>query len=118
MGRVLPNAPVVQLAAAAGMPTGDGRLGELRAATYGRGIWEIPLLTAATPARPAMTLSPTALTFAAQAVGTASAAQTITVTNTGNAALTVSRCGDREISSRRITAWRARLRRGRAARCR
>ena len=31
-----------------GMPTGDGRLGELRVATYGRGIWQIPLLTAAT----------------------------------------------------------------------
>ena len=33
----LPNAPVTQLAVAAGMPTGDGRTGELRAATYGRG---------------------------------------------------------------------------------
>ena len=29
------------------MATGDGRYGELRAGTYGRGIWEIPLLTAA-----------------------------------------------------------------------
>jgi hypothetical protein len=72
------------------MATGDGRFGELRAATYGRGIWEIPLLTAAMPAAPAMTLSPPSLTFAAQAVATASAAQTITVTNTGNATLAVS----------------------------
>lgn len=89
-GTGLPNAPVVGLAAAAGMATGDGRFGELRAATYGRGIWEIPLLTAATPAAPAMTLSLPSLTFAAQAVATASPAQTITVTNIGNATLAVS----------------------------
>ena len=37
-GAALPNAPVIQLQAAAAMPTGDGRTGELRAATYGRGI--------------------------------------------------------------------------------
>jgi hypothetical protein len=36
-----------------------------------------------------MTLSPTSLTFAAQQVGTASAAQTIVVTNSGTATLTV-----------------------------
>jgi hypothetical protein len=89
LGAGLPNAPVISLAAAGGMATGDGRFGELRAATYGRGVWEIPLLTAANPAAPAMTLSPGSLAFATQAVGTASAAQTITVTNSGNAALTV-----------------------------
>ncbi|HEU5341074.1 choice-of-anchor D domain-containing protein [Edaphobacter sp.] len=89
-GTGMPNAPVVELAAAPRMPTGDGRQGELRAATYGRGIWQIPLLTAATAAQPAMALNPTSLTFTAQAVATASAAQTITVTNTGNAPLTVS----------------------------
>src|SRR6202012_3329262 len=33
-GTSLPNAPVVELTAAASMPTGDGRTGELRAATY------------------------------------------------------------------------------------
>ncbi len=42
------------LAAAALMPTGDGRVGELRVATYGRGIWQVPLLTAISPAAPAM----------------------------------------------------------------
>ncbi|HEX9198378.1 MAG TPA: choice-of-anchor D domain-containing protein, partial [Acidobacteriaceae bacterium] len=89
-GTGLPNAPVVQLAAAPGLATGDGRLGELRAGTYGRGIWQIPLLTAATPAMPAMMLSAGSLTFATQAVATASAAQAITVTNSGNAPLTVS----------------------------
>ena len=45
-GSGLPNAPVIQLAAAVGMVTGDGRTGELRVGTYGRGIWQIPLLTA------------------------------------------------------------------------
>lgn len=89
-GTALPNAPVVALAAAAGMATGDGRFGELRAATYGRGIWQVPLLTAAYPAAPAISLSPTSLTFAPQAVSTASAVQTITVTNSGNAPLTIS----------------------------
>ena len=44
------TAPVVELAAAPAMPTGDGRIGELRAATYGRGLWQIPLLTASTAA--------------------------------------------------------------------
>jgi len=88
-GAGLPNAPVVELAAAAGMATGDGRSGELRAATYGRGVWEIPLLTAASSMAAEMSLNPPNLTFAAQAVGTASSAQTITVTNSGNAALTV-----------------------------
>ena len=88
-GISLPNSPVIALQAAAGISTGDGRSGELRAATYGRGIWQIPLLTAASSAMPAMTLNPTSLTFPAQAVATASAAQPITVTNTGNAPLTI-----------------------------
>ena len=89
-GTALPNAPVIQLLAAATMPTGDGRYGMLRAGTYGRGIWQVPLVTAISPAAPAITLSPTMLTYAAQAQGTISAAQAVTVTNTGNAALTVS----------------------------
>ncbi len=85
----LPNAPVVQLLAGSGI-TGGGVNGQLRAATYGRGIWTLPLLTAAAPATLAATsLAPASLSFGAEAVGTASAAQTITVTNTGNAALTV-----------------------------
>jgi hypothetical protein len=89
-GTGLPNAPIVELAAAAAMPTGDGRAGELRAATYGRGLWQIPLLTASTAAQPSISLGPTSLTFGTQSVATASAPQTITVTNTGNAPLTVS----------------------------
>jgi hypothetical protein len=88
-GTSLPNAPVVELAAAPAMPTGDGRTGELRAATYGRGLWQIPLLTALSPAQPAITLDPAALTFSDQAVATASSPQTITVTNSGSAPLTI-----------------------------
>ncbi|HEY6412313.1 MAG TPA: choice-of-anchor D domain-containing protein [Edaphobacter sp.] len=90
-GTSLPNAPVVSLAAAPALQTGDGRQGELRAATYGRGIWQIPLLTANTSVQPAISLNPTSLSFGSQAVATASDAQTITVTNTGVASLTISR---------------------------
>ena len=89
-GSSLPNAPVVSLQAAAQMPTGDGHTGELRAATYGRGIWQIPLLTATNSVLPGMALSPTTSAFAAQAVGTVSNYVTITVTNSGNANLVVS----------------------------
>jgi hypothetical protein len=89
-GTNLPNAPVVELAAAPAMATGDGRMGELRAATYGRGIWQIPLLTAATAAQPIISLNPTSLAYGTQSIGTASTLQTITVTNTGFAPLTIS----------------------------
>ncbi|WP_238398437.1 choice-of-anchor D domain-containing protein [Edaphobacter sp. 12200R-103] len=90
-GSGLPNAPAMLLDVAPAMSTGDGRSGELRVATYGRGVWQIPLLTAASPAQPAITPSPTALSYADQAVGTASAPISITITNSGNAPLTVSR---------------------------
>jgi hypothetical protein len=89
-GTSLPNAPVVQLAAAQAMPTGDGRSGELRAATYGRGIWQIPLLNAIGSTPPVISLNPASLTFSAISVGATSAPQTITVTNTGASALNVS----------------------------
>src|SRR5271170_1608777 len=89
-GTSLPNAPIIELAVAAAMPTGDGRTGELRAATYGRGVWQIPLLTASTAVQPSIRLSATALSFGTQAIATASTPQTITVTNTGSASLTVS----------------------------
>jgi hypothetical protein len=89
-GTGLPNAPVVALAASGTMATGDGRLGMLRAGTYGRGIWSIPLLNATYPLLPIMSISPTTLTFASQAVSTASAVQTVVVTNSGSAPLTVS----------------------------
>jgi hypothetical protein len=84
LGTGLPNAPVTVLEAAAQLPTGDGRQGMLRAGTYGRGLWQIPLLTASTVAQPAITLSATSLTFGAQAVATESDAQTILVTSSGS----------------------------------
>ena len=90
-GTALPNSPVTTLAAASAMPTGDGRLGMLRAGTYGRGLWQIPLLSAATIQQPAIVLSPASLTFASQSVGNSGVAQTIAVTNTGTASLLVSR---------------------------
>ncbi|HZC07403.1 MAG TPA: N,N-dimethylformamidase beta subunit family domain-containing protein, partial [Ktedonobacterales bacterium] len=44
----------------------------------------------APPPAPAVTLSPTSLTFSSQTVNTTSAAQTVTLTNTGTAALSIS----------------------------
>ena len=88
-GSSLPNAPVLSLSAAARMPTGDARTGELRAGTYGRGIWQIPLLTAIAATAPAISLDPQQLTFPTQQVGTVSSPATIAVTNTGTAALAV-----------------------------
>ena len=46
--------------------------------------------TTTTTAAPAVAFSPTSLTFASQAIGTTSAPQSITVTNTGNSGLFVS----------------------------
>ncbi len=85
LGTALPNAPILSLAAAATLPTGDGRFGMLRAGTYGRGLWQTPLLTATTGSQAALTLSAASLTFAAQQVGTQSAAQTITLSSIGSA---------------------------------
>lgn len=88
LGTGLPNSPVTTLKAAPQMPTGDGRLGMLRAGTYGRGLWQIPLLNATQTQSPAITLSTNALTFGSQAVSTQSSSQTITVTSSGNAPVT------------------------------
>ncbi len=89
-GTGLPNAPVVQLAAGGSLPAGSGADGLLRAATYGRGIWEIPLLTAAPPASGAIAVDPQALNFPTQVVGSVSSAKSITVVNSGTAPLVVS----------------------------
>ncbi len=90
LGTGLPNAPVTTLVAGAGVPTGDGRLGMLRVGTYGRGVWQTPLLTATTLQRPAITLTPAALAFSQTAVGGVTAGQPVVVMNTGTAPLTVS----------------------------
>ncbi len=89
-GTALPNAPVTTLVAsiAFALP-GSGGAGVLRAGTYGRGIWQLPLITAGQSARAVATLSPNSLSFGTQAVGLTSASQTVTVTNTGTAPLSV-----------------------------
>ncbi len=58
----------------------------LVAATYGRGIWMAPVWTAGLALTNAAA-TPDSLTFASQMVGSSSAAQTVTVTNTGSADL-------------------------------
>jgi len=87
MGSGLPNAPVISL-----MTYNQGATQTLRAATYGRGIWQIDLLTAGTTPTTA-TVAPASLTFAPQQVETASTAQTVTVTNTGTFNLNVNTVG-------------------------
>ncbi|HKR27498.1 MAG TPA: choice-of-anchor D domain-containing protein [Acidobacteriaceae bacterium] len=89
-GTGLPNAPVTRL-----QTFNSGGTALLRAATYGRGIWQIPLATADV-LQAAVSVTPAFLTFDAQPVQTTSAAQTITVTNTGSLALSssVSTTGD------------------------
>jgi hypothetical protein len=80
-GAGLPNTVVTGLAADAGA-------GLLRAATRGRGAWEVPLASSDLASQTSVTVSPTSLTFAGQAVGTASAAQSINVTVSGVNSLT------------------------------
>jgi hypothetical protein len=81
-GSGLPESPVVQLEAAS--TAASAHL--LTAATYGRGVWQIPLWTASENLTTAA-VAPASLTFGNQAYGTASSAQTVTLTNTGSAAL-------------------------------
>jgi hypothetical protein len=83
-GTGLPAAPVVELStspAGASAPV-------LVAATYGRGVWQVPLSTNATNLTTA-SVSPTALTFSSQVFGTTSSAQAVTLQNTGTSPLTV-----------------------------
>ncbi len=82
-GTGLPEAPVVQLSAV----SAPGSAQVLVAGTYGRGVWQTPLWTAKAGLTFA-TVDATSLTFASQTSGTASSAQTVTLTNTGSATLT------------------------------
>ena len=83
-GTGLPGAPVTQLSAA---PT-SASLNVLVAATYGRGVWQIPLWTAGTQLTTAE-VSPNSLTYPSETFGVPSSAQTVTVTNTGGIGLLV-----------------------------
>ena len=81
-GTGLPEAPVTQLSASASAQV-------LVAGTYGRGVWEMPLWSAATIWTSA-TASPPSLIFGSEVFGTASSAQAVTLTNTGTIGLTTS----------------------------
>jgi hypothetical protein len=83
-GSGLPWSPVTSL-----MAYNEGSTQMLRAATWGRGIWQIPLATAGIAPTTA-SLNPATLSFATQPIETVSAAQTVTVTNTGRLNLSVS----------------------------
>ena len=91
LGAGLPNSPVTEIEAGAGLPTGNGSLGVLRAATYGRGMWQVPLLSALSTLSPQLVANPTQVIFPLQQQGSESAAQTITFTSSGNAPLTISK---------------------------
>ncbi|HEV2424698.1 MAG TPA: choice-of-anchor D domain-containing protein [Terriglobia bacterium] len=65
-------------------------IGALTVTDNAVGSPQVVLLTGTGLAEPAVSLSPTTLTFASQVVNTTSAAQLITITNTGSASLTVS----------------------------
>lgn len=82
LGTGLPMAPAVTLSATL---TGGGWL---RVGTYGRGIWQVPLLSGVP--QTTMTVIPATLTFSGQPLQTSSNPQTVTVTNTGSTSLTVS----------------------------
>ena len=79
-GSGLPNAPVTSL-----QVFSAGASSILQAATYGRGIWQLELLTA--PAQG--TLTPPSYTFASRQNLTSSAAVPFTLTNTGSAAMAI-----------------------------
>ena len=85
-GSGLPEAPVVALSAT----PATASVHDLMAATYGRGIWINPLWgTSGVGSGPATdTLSVTALSFSNTAAGQLSAAQTVTLTNSGGVQLT------------------------------
>jgi hypothetical protein len=86
LGSGLPEAPVVALSAA----PATASVHNLVAATYGRGIWMTPLLGAGVGGSgPATdTLSVTALSFPSTSAGQLSAAQAVTLTNSGAVTLT------------------------------
>jgi hypothetical protein len=77
----LPSAPVSHLEVfqASGVK-------RLRASTYGRGVWETNLPTGAIPL---VSFSSNTVTFPAQAIGTTSSPVTVTLTNIGSAAMSL-----------------------------
>jgi hypothetical protein len=76
-------------AAVAALEADGGGVGLLRAATYGRGSWQIPLATGSLALQTTAALSATTLSFAGQPVSTASPAQNLIVTVVGVNGLTL-----------------------------
>ena len=85
-GSGLPGAPVVALHASS--PSAPAPV--LTAGTYGRGVWQAPLCSASGAGQTSGSTSALQIAFGSQSVETASSPPlTVTVTNTGSAALTV-----------------------------
>ena len=82
LGSGLPMAPVVALSAAP--TTASNQV--LVAGTFGRGIWETDLISAAETLT-TVTTSPTSLSFGNEPYGSTSAVRTVTLQNTGSLAL-------------------------------
>ncbi len=100
MGTGLPYAPVTEL-----RTINEGSQSLLVAATYGRGLWEIPLLTAGVAGTSA-SVSPATLDFGSQQVQTVSAPSTVTVTVIGSLDLHVTSttvAGDFSVGSNSCT---------------
>jgi hypothetical protein len=71
-------------------PTAPGlSIGALTIADNAEGSPQVVLMTGTGVYAPAVTVSPTSLSFSPQAIGTTSAPQTVTLSNTGNGALTI-----------------------------
>ena len=83
-GTGLPTVPIVGLIAS----SAAAQSRTLTAASYGRGVWQTPLFTAEIGLTTAQA-APSSLMFNDQAVGTVSSTRTVTLTNTGNAGLTI-----------------------------
>jgi hypothetical protein len=81
-GNGLPASPVTALSAA---PAGVSP-SVLVAGTFGRGVWQIPLVTAGVQLTTA-SVSPVSLDFGTQGFGITSGAMTVVVTNTGGIAM-------------------------------
>ena len=81
------------IAAAAALAVPTGAAGDGGSGSGGGGG------TTTSTAAPAVSLTPTSLTFAAQAIGTSSAPQSITVTNTGSASLFINSAATRGLNA-------------------
>lgn len=84
-GSGLPQSPAVALKASPSSSSAQ----VLVAATYGRGIWQAPLWTAATGLT-TVAASPSSLAFPSQVFDTSSSPLTVTLQNTGSLALALS----------------------------